>query len=83
MIWIFTRYYLGDQIVKNEMGGVCSTYGESRGAYRILVWKPERKRPRCRWEDNIQMELREAELGGGGGWNELMWPKVGGGGRVL
>jgi hypothetical protein len=23
------------------MGGACSTYGESRDAYRILVWRPE------------------------------------------
>jgi len=38
------------------MGGVCSTYGERRGAYTILVGKPEGKRsfgrPRCRWDDN-------------------------------
>jgi hypothetical protein len=45
---------------KNEMGEVCSTYGESRGAYRVLVGKPEGKRPlgrlRPRWEDNIKMD---------------------------
>ena len=28
--------YLGDQI-KNEMGGVCGTYGARRGVYRVLV----------------------------------------------
>jgi hypothetical protein len=37
--------------------------GEKRNAYRILVGKPEGKRPlgkqRCRWVDNIKMELRE------------------------
>jgi hypothetical protein len=37
---------------------------ESRGAYRILVGKPDRKRPlgkpRPRWEDNIEMDLRFA-----------------------
>jgi hypothetical protein len=37
--------------------------GEKRNAYRILVGKPEGKRllgrPRCRWVDNIQMDLRE------------------------
>jgi hypothetical protein len=27
------------------MGGACSTYGETRGIYRILMGKPERKRP--------------------------------------
>ena len=36
---------------------------QSRNAYRVLVWKPDLKRPlerpRRRWEDNIKMELRE------------------------
>jgi hypothetical protein len=38
-------------------------YGEKRNAYRILVGKPEGKRPlgrpRRRWVDNIKMDLRE------------------------
>ena len=37
--------------------------GEMRGVYRVLVGKPERKRPlrrpRRRWEDNIKMDLQE------------------------
>jgi hypothetical protein len=37
--------------------------GEKRDARRIFVGKPEGKRPleraTCRWEDNIQMDLRE------------------------
>jgi len=37
--------------------------GEGRGVYRVLVWKPERKRPlgrpRRKWEDNIKMGLQE------------------------
>jgi hypothetical protein len=37
--------------------------GERRGVYRVLVVKPEGKRPlgrpRCRWEDNIKMDLQE------------------------
>ncbi|KAJ4439508.1 hypothetical protein ANN_07632 [Periplaneta americana] len=37
--------------------------GESRNAYRVLVWRPEGKRSlgrlRRRWEDNIKMDLRE------------------------
>ena len=36
---------------------------QSRNAYRVLVGKPEGKRslgrPKCRWEDNIKMELRD------------------------
>jgi hypothetical protein len=39
------------------MGGACSVDGEERGVYRVLVGKPEGKRPlgrpRRRWEDNI------------------------------
>jgi len=41
---------------------------ERRGVYRVLVGKPEGKRPhgrpRCRWEDNIKMDLQEWEVGG-------------------
>jgi hypothetical protein len=37
--------------------------GEGRGFYRVSVERPEGKRsqgrPRCRWEDNIKMDLRE------------------------
>jgi hypothetical protein len=41
--------------------------GERRGAYRVLVGKPEGIKPlgrlRRRWEDNIKMDLREVEWG--------------------
>ena len=47
--------------------------GESRGVHRVLVGKPEGKRPlgrpRRRWEDNIKMYLKEVR--GGGDWMEL------------
>ena len=50
------------------MGRACSTYGERRGIYRILVGKPEGKRPLGRasrkWEDNIKMDLQEVGCGG-------------------
>jgi len=40
-----------------------SMYGERRSAYRVLVGKPEGKkplgRPRCRWEDNKKTDLQE------------------------
>ena len=56
------------------MGGHVARMGERRGVYRVLVGKPEGKRalgrPRCRWEDNIKMDLQE--LGrGSGDWMEL------------
>jgi len=42
--------------------------GERRGVYRVLVGKPERKRPlgrpRRKWEDNIKMDLQEVRCGG-------------------
>jgi hypothetical protein len=41
---LLTKYYSGDQIKKTELGGACGTYGESRGAYRVLVGKPEGRR---------------------------------------
>ena len=48
------------------MGGV-ARMGERRGVYRILVKKPEGKRPlgrhRRRWEDNIKMDLQEVGRG--------------------
>ena len=47
--------------------------GEGRGLHRVLVGKPEGKRPlgrpRRRWVDNIKMDLRE--VGGSGNWLEL------------
>jgi hypothetical protein len=45
--------------------------GEKRNAYRLLVGKPQRKRPlgipRCRWVDNIRMDLEEV------GWGDVDW----------
>ena len=43
---------------------------EDRGVHRVLVGKPEGKRPRGRWEDNIKMNLQEVG-GGRGDWMEL------------
>jgi len=41
--------------------------GERRGVCRVLMWKPEGKRPlgrpRRRWEDNIKMDLQEVGCG--------------------
>ena len=42
--------------------------GKWRGVYRVLVGKPEGKRPlgkpKLRWEDNIKMDLQEVGCGG-------------------
>jgi len=41
--------------------------GEEKGVYRVLVGKPEGKRPlgrpRCRWVNNISMDIQEVECG--------------------
>ena len=65
------------QVVKSRrMGwaGHVARTGEERGVHRVLVVKPEGKRPlgrpRRRWEDNIKMILREVGRGGGD-WMEL------------
>jgi hypothetical protein len=61
--------------------------GERRGIYRVLVWKPEGKRPlgRCRhrWEDNTKIDLQAMGCGGGG-WTGLTWFRIGtDGGHLL
>jgi hypothetical protein len=56
--------------------------GEMTGVYRVLVEKPEEKRPlgrhRHRWEDNIKMDLQEV-----GVWTVSSWLTIGTGGGHL
>jgi hypothetical protein len=51
--------------------GHVARMGAKRNAYRILVGKPEGKsplqKPRCRWVDNIKIDLREI------GWDDMDW----------
>jgi hypothetical protein len=54
--------------------------GEGRGAYRILVGRPEGRRPLGRWDDNIKMDLQKV---GWGAWNGLIWLRIGTGGGLL
>jgi hypothetical protein len=60
------------RVVKSRImrwAGHVARMGEGRGVQRVLVGKPEGRRPlgrpRRRWEDNIKMDLQE--VGGGGG----------------
>jgi len=50
------------------MGCACSTYGDRRGVYRVLVGNLEGRRPlgrpRPKWEGNIEMYLEEVGCGG-------------------
>jgi len=64
------------QVVKSRRmrwAGHVASMGEGRDVQRVLVGKPEGKtplgRPRCRWEDNIKMDIQE--VGGSGDWMEL------------
>jgi hypothetical protein len=56
---------------------------EKRGAYRILVGEPERRRslgrPRRRRDDNIKMDLQEV---GWWAWTGLSWLRIGTGGGL-
>ena len=56
-----------------RLAGHVARMGEGRGVHRILMGKPEGKRPLGRpirrWEDNIKMDLQEVR--GGGDWMEL------------
>jgi transposase len=53
--------------------------GEGRGVYRVLVGRSEGKRPlgrhRCRWEDNIKMDLREIGIDGAN-WIQLAQDRI-------
>jgi hypothetical protein len=59
--------------------GHVARLGEGRGAYRVLVGRPEGKRllgrPRRRWEDNIKMDLTEIEINGSN-WIRLAQDRV-------
>jgi hypothetical protein len=60
--------------------------GETMNAYRILVGKLEGKRPpgrqKCRWVDNIKMDLRETGWDGMA-WAGSIWPRIGTSGGLL
>jgi hypothetical protein len=64
--------------------GHVACMGDRSGAYRVLVEKPEGRkplgRPRHRWEDNIKMDLQKV---GWRAWTGLIWLKIGTGGGLL
>ena len=64
--------------------GHVASVGERRGVYRVLVGKPEGKRPlgrpSRRWHDNIKMDLRKWDMRV---WTGLIWLRIGTGGGLL
>ena len=67
--------------------GHVARMGEVRGVHRVLVGKPEGKRPlgrpRRRWEDNIKMDLQEVGGGRGDWMTGWSWLRIGTGGGHL
>jgi hypothetical protein len=70
---IHSRYYSPNivRVIKSRKMrwvGQVAHMGEGRGVYRVLVGRPERKRPlrrpRRRWENNTKLDLRETEIDG-------------------
>jgi hypothetical protein len=74
------------QAIKSRMGWTkhVAYMDEGTGAYKILVGRPEGRRPlgrpRHRWEDNIKMDLKEVRLGA---WPGVRWLRIGRGGGLL
>jgi len=78
-----TRYYLGEQVKRNEMGGARRTYGgedvckQGFGGENLgkeIIWKTEEG------EYNIKINLQEV---GWGAWTGLSWLRTGIGGELL
>jgi len=75
--WVVNPYSDIVRVVKSRRmrcAGHVAHMREERGMHRVLVGKPEGKRPlgrpRRRWEDNIKLDLQEVEEGCGD-WMEL------------
>jgi hypothetical protein len=49
-----------------------------RNAYGLLVGKPEGRRPRRKWMDNIRMDTLDGVM-----WTGLVWLRIGAGGELL
>ena len=75
---LLTKHYSVDQIKKNERGGACGSMGDRIGAYRILVGRPEGKRPLGRhwrrWKDNLK---NGSSRSGVEVWAEFMRLRIG------
>ena len=69
---------LAIKLIRMKWAGHMAHMLQKRGVYRVVVRKPERKRPlgrsRRRWEDNIKMDLQAVRCGL---WAGLIWLRIG------
>jgi len=81
---LLTKYYLGDQMEKNEIRRTSNTHKKRRSIYRVLVGKREGMRSlgirRSKWKYIIKMDLYEV---GWGAWTGLIWLRIKSGGGHL
>jgi hypothetical protein len=79
---LLTKYYSCDKIKEIEVGGACSMCRLRRGAYRVLIRKPQgtgpHRRP-CKWDNNILIYLQGIIRS----WSGLIWLRRGTGGGIL
>jgi hypothetical protein len=72
---LLAQYCAGGKIETMRWAGHVARMGEDKDVYRVLVGKPEEKRPlgrpRRRWEDNIKIYLQEVV---GTAWS---WLRIG------
>jgi hypothetical protein len=72
LLWGTWRVWGRREGCDSAVVGYVARRGEERGGGRVLVGKPEGKRPlgrpRCRWEDNSKTDVQEV----GGGRGDLM-----------
>jgi hypothetical protein len=84
IILLLTKYSSGDEIEKNEMGGVCSTYGRRGEVLTGFWWGNMMARDHLEYpvvdEGNIKVDLREV---GWGARTGLLWLSVGARGGLL
>jgi len=84
MIFFLQPILFGYTIEKNEMGGACSMYGESRGVYKVFVGKPEGKNhledPGVDGRITLRWIFRKWDVRT---WTGSMWLRTGTGGGHL